>query len=310
MCIILHNIDPRHKEVQEGDLEHYLPTGTGVRVHYRQIPAGPLSSIRSQATIVMRTQEQEQEDDDSLPNEFTDSISSFEERNEFVEELDELYDIFKTIKYPDIDFQHGLDYRERMSRLEEDSEDADPWDEEQDDEDDEDDEDEMKTSKCDSVKAEKSLLRPIPDEVGTVGPDVRFYDEARLCLLNREPQSVLSNCVGWVDQVLTDHLAILSFLHQDKKIKVLCSSEDTFCLDITEKFDHFKDFKANNELRFEDAAQVWMMMMMMLMLMMMIMMMTGVESERQEAAPVPVLSAQPRTADCVQRRGPGVQHRE
>ena len=103
----------------------------------------------------------------------------------------------------------------------------------------------------------KPFLHPIPDNVGTVTNDVKFYDETRMCLLNKELQSVMNNCIGKVDQILTDHLAILSFHQGTKKIKVLCSSEDTFLLDIKERFHQFKDFKANNKMRFDDAKKVW-----------------------------------------------------
>ena len=103
----------------------------------------------------------------------------------------------------------------------------------------------------------KPFLHPIPDNVGTVTNDVKFYDETRMCLLNKELQSVMNNCIGKVDQILTEHLAILSFHQGTKKIKVLLSSEDTFLLDIKERFHQFKDFKANNKMRFDDAKKVW-----------------------------------------------------
>ena len=60
-----------------------------------------------------------------------------------------------------------------------------------------------------------------------------------------------------VDQILTEHLAILSFHQGTKKIRVLCSSEDTFILDIKDRFHQFKDFKMNNKLKFEKSQEVW-----------------------------------------------------
>ena len=99
--------------------------------------------------------------------------------------------------------------------------------------------------------------RPIPKNVGTVTRDVKFYDEHKMCLLNGELQNVMNNCMGKVDQVLTDHLAILSFHQGTKKIRVLCSSEDTFVINIKERFHQFKDFKMNNKLKFDKADQVW-----------------------------------------------------
>ena len=202
----------------------------------------------------MKIDEESDDDDDTMPDEYFDMITSFEDKVAFVEELDELHDVFKTMKYTDVDFKHGLDYRERMSRLAEESE-EDDWDDDEQDEDDDEEEEEMSG---DSYEVMKQCLRPIPDHVGTVSPDVELYDESKMCLQdNREIQSVMNNCRGKVEQVLSDHLAVLSLQQGDKKIKVLCSSEDTFLLDITERFHQFKHFKANNELRFDSAQQVW-----------------------------------------------------
>ena len=238
------------KEDQEVALQQYLPTGTAVLVDHRQIPASPQSALKLQATIVMKRDTERDSDDDTRPDEYLDMISSFEDRVAFVEELDELHDKFKTIKYTDVDFKHGLEYRERMSRLAEENE-EDDWDDDEHDEDDEEEEEEMKGEV-------RQTLRPIPDHVGTVSPDVQFYDETRMILQdNRELQAVISNCSGKVDQVLTDHLAILSSHQGTKKMKVLCSSEDTFLLDISESFQQLQDFKANNELRFDSAREVW-----------------------------------------------------
>ena len=247
-------LEEQEVEVEEEvALEHYLPISTAVWVDHRHIPASPQSSLKFQATIVMKVDEESEDgdnsdDDPTMPDQYTDMISSFEDRVAFVEELDDLHDLFKTIKYTGgVHFKRGLEYRERMSRLAEEGED-DEWDDEELDEDEEEEEE---------IKDVKHLLHPVPEHVGTVSPDVQFYDETRMCLRDRELQSVISNCIGMVDQVLTDHLAILSFQQGAKKIKVLCSSEDTFLLDITESFQQLKDFKANNELRFDDAQEVW-----------------------------------------------------
>ena len=99
--------------------------------------------------------------------------------------------------------------------------------------------------------------RPIPKDVGTVTRDVKFFDEHKMCLLNGELQNVMNNCIGKVDQILTEHLAILSFHQGTKKIRVLSSSEDTFILDIKERFHQFKDFKMNNKLKFAKSQDVW-----------------------------------------------------
>ena len=101
------------------------------------------------------------------------------------------------------------------------------------------------------------FLRPIPKHVGMVTRDVKFYDVSKMCMLNDELQNVMNNCIGKVDQILTEHLAILSFHQATKKIRVLCSSEDTFILNIQDKFRDFRDFKINNKLKFEKAGDVW-----------------------------------------------------
>ena len=100
--------------------------------------------------------------------------------------------------------------------------------------------------------------RPIPKNVGTVTRDVKFFDEHKMCVLNGELQNVMNNCIGKVDQILTEHLAILSYHQGTKKIRVLCSSEDTFILDdIKDRFHQFKDFKMNNKLKFAKSQDVW-----------------------------------------------------
>ena len=237
------------KTLQDVELSQFLPLGSRVWVNYRQLPASPGSYLKKQATIVMKAEEDIDDDSNTLPEEYINMINSYEQKIEFVQELDELHDLFKTIKYTDIDFKHGLDYRERMSKL---AEEEDLWD----DEEDEDEEDDDKQSR--HVRSRKPIQHKVPDHVGTVSPDVKLYDETRLFVLDGEPQWTLSNCVGSVDQILSDHLAIISFNQDpDRMFKVLCSSEDTFLLNITRKFHDFKDFKANNEMRFKNASEIW-----------------------------------------------------
>ena len=103
----------------------------------------------------------------------------------------------------------------------------------------------------------RPFQRPIPKNVGTVTRDVKFFDENKMCLLNGELQNVMNNCIGKVDQILTDHLAILSFNQGTKNIRVLCSSEDTFIIDIMDRYHQFKDFKMSNKLKFDKAQEVW-----------------------------------------------------
>ena len=108
-----------------------------------------------------------------------------------------------------------------------------------------------------SSSSSRPSQRPIPKDVGTVTRDVKFFDEHKMCLLNGGLQNVMNNCIGKVDQILTEHLAILSFHQGTKKIRVLCSSEDTFILDIKDRFHQFKDFKMNNKLKFDKSQEVW-----------------------------------------------------
>ena len=58
-----------------------------------------------------------------------------------------------------------------------------------------------------SSSSSRPSQRPIPKNVGTVTRDVKFYDEHKMCLLNGELQNVMNNCMGKVDQVLTDQFS-------------------------------------------------------------------------------------------------------
>ena len=82
-----------YKGVQEGPLEQYLPLGTAVWVNHRRISASPHSSLRVQATIVLRAEEGS---GDTIPQEYINTFSPFEARVALVEELDTLHDMFKT----------------------------------------------------------------------------------------------------------------------------------------------------------------------------------------------------------------------
>ena len=79
--------------MQEGPLEQYLPLGTAVWVNHRRISASPHSSLRVQATIVLRAEEGS---GDTIPQEYINTFSPFEARAALVEELDTLHDMFKT----------------------------------------------------------------------------------------------------------------------------------------------------------------------------------------------------------------------
>ena len=105
---------PIREEMEASKLSELLPISTGVRVSHRQLPASPQSPLRSQALMVTRTEERDEED---VPEEFIEMFSSHEERAELVEELNELHDVFKKIQYTDPDSQHVLDYHERLARM-------------------------------------------------------------------------------------------------------------------------------------------------------------------------------------------------
>ena len=178
-------------------LQELLPPGTAVMVDLRQLAASPRAQLRLQATIVMR--EVEGEEEDNMPGQYTDMFSSYEDRCAFVEELDELYDIFKTIKYIDVDFKHGLEYKERMSRLaEQESEESveDDWD------DDDGEEDDEMTMKEGQNEPEVQTLLPLPDHVDTVDLDVLLYEEARL-----KPQDQKNLIQSYIDMVTQTSLA-------------------------------------------------------------------------------------------------------
>ena len=178
-------------------LQELLPPGTAVMVDHRQLTASPRAQLRLQATILIRAVDME-----DMPGEYTDMISSYEDRCAFVEELDEIHDVFKTIKYIDVDFKHGLEYKERMSRLAEQESEVsveDDWDDDGGHEEDE--EDEM-TVKEGQHEPEVQTLQPLSDHVDTVDLDVLLYEEAR-----RKPQDQRSLVLSYIDMVTKRSLA-------------------------------------------------------------------------------------------------------
>ena len=66
-----------YKGVQESPLEQYLPLGTAVWVNHRRIAASPQSSLRVQATIVLRAEEGS---GDTIPQEYINTFSPFQTR--------------------------------------------------------------------------------------------------------------------------------------------------------------------------------------------------------------------------------------
>ena len=66
-----------YKGVQESPLEQYLPLGTAVWVNHRRVSASPQSSLRVQATIVLRAEEGS---GDTIPQEYINTFSPFQTR--------------------------------------------------------------------------------------------------------------------------------------------------------------------------------------------------------------------------------------
>ena len=100
-----------YKTVQDALLETYLPLGSRVWVNYRNISAGQSSSLKYQATIVLKDVEGS---DDTIPKEYIDKFKPFEIRVALVsfihnliilkiyliqqvEELDRSWDAFKRV---------------------------------------------------------------------------------------------------------------------------------------------------------------------------------------------------------------------
>ena len=104
---------PIRGQLEKPELEELLPIDTEVRVSHRQLPASPRSPLRCQAIMVVRAEEGGEEKD-GVQEEFTQRFGACEQRIELVDELNELYDLFKTIQYPDPDSQHVLDYHRRL----------------------------------------------------------------------------------------------------------------------------------------------------------------------------------------------------
>ena len=98
---------------------------------------------------------------------------------------------------------------------------------------------------------------PVPEQVGTVTSDVKFFDGNKVQMDSRGIVSLLNNISGYIEKVLTDHLAIARFKHREKMYKVLISSEDVFLLDITDRFNLLRDFQLKNKLKFSTASELW-----------------------------------------------------
>ena len=62
--------------VREASVEQFLPLGASVRIHHH-IPDGPHSSLRVQATVVMRAEEGS---GDTIPQEYINTFSPFQTR--------------------------------------------------------------------------------------------------------------------------------------------------------------------------------------------------------------------------------------
>ena len=102
---------PIREQLDKPELEELLPIDTEVRVSHRQLPASPRSPLSCQAIMVVRAEEGGEEKD-GVQEEFTQRFGACEQRIELVDELNELYNLFKTIQYPDS--QHVLDYHRRL----------------------------------------------------------------------------------------------------------------------------------------------------------------------------------------------------
>ena len=217
-------------------LQELLPPGTAVMVDHRQLAASPRAQLRLQATILIRPGDMEEED--NMPGQYTDMISSYKDRCAFAEELDELFDIFKTIKYIDVDFKHGLEYKERMSRLaEQESEES----VEDDDDGEEEDEEAEMAMQEGQHEPEVQTLQPLSDHVDTVDLDVLLYEEARL-----KPQDQRSLVQSYIDMVTqtslassTDKLDLVKLKKTTKIDKPLQFFQD-FCVALHRKCQNVK----------------------------------------------------------------------
>ena len=83
-----------YKTVQDTLLETYLPFGSKVWVNYRSICADHTSSLKNQATIVVKNVE---ESNHMIPQEYIDKFKPFEIRLALVDELDKSFDAFKKV---------------------------------------------------------------------------------------------------------------------------------------------------------------------------------------------------------------------
>ena len=100
---------------------------------------------------------------------------------------------------------------------------------------------------------------PVPDSVGTVTNDVKLYDGNKVMMENnnRGLVTVINNRVGYINRILTDHLAILTFKHKERMYKVLVSAEDVFLLELSDDYHNLRDFQNNNKLKFSSPKDLW-----------------------------------------------------
>ena len=160
---------PIREQLEEPQLAELLPINTGVRVSHRQLPASPRSALRSQAIIVIRAEERG--DDDDVPEEFTQRFGASEKRMDFVDELNELHDLFKSIQYPDPDSEHVLDYHKRLAEEEEDFESGNDSEEDDEDSGDDDDVNDDDDDEGESNNLQSENLNKFPErEIGKMSP--------------------------------------------------------------------------------------------------------------------------------------------
>ena len=162
---------PIREQLEEPQLAELLPINTGVRVSHRQLPASPRSPLRSQAIIVIREEERGDDDDNDVLEEFTQRFDASEKRMEFVDELNELHDLFKSIQYPDPDSEHVLDYHKRLAEEEEDFESGNDSEEDDEDSGDDDDVNDDDDDEGESNNLQSENLNKFPErEIGKMSP--------------------------------------------------------------------------------------------------------------------------------------------
>merc|ERR1719427_1226302 len=65
----------------------------------------------------------------------------------------------------------------------------------------------------------ESFLK-IPDTIGKVSEDVKYYDKTKVLMEKEEIKAILNDQIGTVERVLSDHIAILSFKKSSKIYRV------------------------------------------------------------------------------------------